>query len=383
MPTDERDGKGGSVIGSSGCVEVGRATSPCDDAAVYLLEDYRGAFWSSTRNRWTLCSMDKPRLCAALERRGRRPVLMSFSEASRSIGPEWAGRAVVYQTAEDEDLRYRSYVEDVILALESAGARLLPPFRFLRAHHNKVFADLLLRSLATGGRWLLPARCFGTAEEAALVRMTLPAVVKSASGAGSRGVHLARTERELEKAIRTVSRYRGCLGTAKELHRRIVRRGYVHQSLYREKFVVQEFVPGLDSDFKVLVYGGRVFVLRRGVRDDDFRASGSGRFSWPERPPEIVLDLAEQIRDVTDVPFLSLDIGSGPSGPVLFEVQFVGFGPLTVEQSPWHFRRCGGAWSRIDGPSSLEDVFAEAVDGALSVGDSSRRAAGGSDAWSI
>ena len=95
---------------------------------ITLIKDYRGAFWSSTRNRWTFCSMDIGRLCQRLTQHHLVPSVVTFAEAARDIGPHWKDRLVVYQSAEDPNLEYRAFVEDVVLGLEVANARLLPRF---------------------------------------------------------------------------------------------------------------------------------------------------------------------------------------------------------------------------------------------------------------
>jgi len=50
--------------------------------------------------------------------------------------------------------------------------------------------------------------------------------------------------------------------------------------LHRSKFIVQEFIPDLSNDWKVLVFWDKYYVLRRKNRPNDFRASGSGLFSF-------------------------------------------------------------------------------------------------------
>ncbi len=42
----------------------------------------------------------------------------------------------------------------------------------------------------------------------------------------------------------------------------------------------QEFVPNNDSDTRIIVVGDKAFALKRYVRDNDFRASGSGDFGY-------------------------------------------------------------------------------------------------------
>ena len=102
-------------------------------------------------------------------------------------------------------------------------------------------------------------------------------------------------------------------------------------------------------------------VLQRGVRPRDFRASGSGRFAWPEEPGDELLDFAYGLHASFGAPCSSLDIARTERGLQLLEAQFIVFGPLTLEASRWHFVRSATGWFRVDGPSILEDVFADSI----------------------
>ena len=48
-------------------------------------------------------------------------------------------------------------------------------------------------------------------------------------------------------------------------------RGYVY---------FQEFIPENNYDIRVIVIGDKAFAIKRMVRDDDFRASGSGNIRY-------------------------------------------------------------------------------------------------------
>lgn len=50
--------------------------------------------------------------------------------------------------------------------------------------------------------------------------------------------------------------------------------------VHKNYVLFQKFLPGNDCDTRVTVIGERAFAFRRLVRDDDFRASGSGRIDY-------------------------------------------------------------------------------------------------------
>jgi len=42
----------------------------------------------------------------------------------------------------------------------------------------------------------------------------------------------------------------------------------------------QEFIPNNDSDIRVIIIGEKAFAIKRMTRENDFRASGSGRIIY-------------------------------------------------------------------------------------------------------
>jgi hypothetical protein len=330
------------------------------EAKLTILTDYRGTFYSSVSNARTVCTMDVERLVRRFAEMGVTAKTCAFPDVD--LEAPWHGQHVLYQSSEDLDLRYRSYIEDVVLALSLAGANAIPRFEYLRAHHNKAFMEFLREVRQLDGDARLRARVFGTFEDFASRQVEYPAVFKAGAGAGSKGVRLAANPAEGMAAARALSSSgQAGLAAAKEWLRRLTRRGYRPYSLRRNKFVVQNFVAGLDHDFKILVYGDRVYVVRRGVRPNDFRASGSGRFTWPDVPPHGLLDFAWEVFSRLGVPAASLDVAPGAVGFRLLEVQAVCFGPVTLERSTHHWRRIGAGWERVEGVSELEATYARAV----------------------
>lgn len=133
-------------------------------------------------------------------------------------------------------------------------------------------------------------------------RATYPVVFKLRGGAGSNNVILVETPRHARTLIRRMFGPGICPGRSTLAGS--VRRS--HFSLYREfhqlggnvyrwskgldpspywarhkNYVLfQKFLPDNDCDTRVTVIGNRAFAFRRLVRDNDFRASGSGRIDY-------------------------------------------------------------------------------------------------------
>ena len=139
--------------------------------------------------------------------------------------------------------------------------------------------------------------------------------------------------------------------------------GYRKKSHHRRKFIIQEFIPNLTGDYKVLVFTDKkIFVLARETRPDDFRASGSGRFTFIKNVPDKLFEFASEVFNAFSVPFISLDIAVSDSRYYLLEFQFVSFGTYTAEKSPFHFELIDGKWELIEGSVKIESEYAAALD---------------------
>lgn len=120
----------------------------------------------------------------------------------------------------------------------------------------------------------------------------LPVVYKLPQGAGSSNVRLINTEKEAFKICRShfsfcgrpdiamkfyYSEKNACATTLQEVLQTdlykygINNRGYI---------LLQKFVPDNQYDIRVTIIGERGIIFRRKVRNNDFRASGSGRIDY-------------------------------------------------------------------------------------------------------
>jgi hypothetical protein len=133
------------------------------------------------------------------------------------------------------------------------------------------------------------------------------------------------------------------------------------ESHYYRNFILQQFIPDLRNDWKILIFQDKYYVFEREVREHDFRASGSGKFFYRAFDPTM-LDFCERIFEKFKTPWLSLDVCHSSSGFHLLEFQGIHFGPVGLLKAPYYFRKSTeNQWQRIDENSDLSTEYAESV----------------------
>jgi hypothetical protein len=202
-----------------------------------------------------------------------------------------------------------------------------------------------------------------------LSELQFPLVFKTPTGFGSTGVSMVRSAGELIAAteaaltpihprasnpIRRLKQWRS--------HRNKVERFRSKYPLLVGRVVLQEFLEGLAHDWKVLVFGKTCFCLKRFVRTNDFRASGSGNFRFDVEPPYSLLDFALDVVHRLDTPWASLDIAEMPDRYGLIEYQCVHFGLYTLMRNYRCYTKQDSGWiSRSVESPSPEEFFCDAL----------------------
>jgi hypothetical protein len=299
---------------------------------IYALTDYNGNFGSKWKSTPYRSGYDKNLLKKYFAEYGYDLIYIPLSSVNIDRS-QWVGRNVIYTSSEYAGLDYKSYIEDVVYSLELIGAQVIPKYKYLKATNNKVFMEFLQKTLV---QHPLPSYGFGTLEEfeKALGAGTipLPCVIKTSESRMSRGVECAQTKDEALTKTRSISRAIKPKAELIELLRAMKYKGYQKKSKYQGKFIVQPLIEGLDRDWKILIYWDKVFVLKRGIKKGDFRASGSGvdyKAGGDSGIPTHVLDYVYGYYKELGVPNISVDVGLGGNIPVVFEIQAVYFGTST------------------------------------------------------
>ena len=318
---------------------------------IYIVTLPNGYFGSSGSS-WSCLNTDK--ILKSLSEEGYEVSLVSISQVL-NLGLSKTD-IVIYTSA--VDCSVRAYITDVMYFV-SKKCKIIPSYESLLAHENKGFQQLYRDENEFGN--LDGGYVFDVDD----MNVEFPFVYKQITGAGSSGVKLISENGDIKNIKR---RYFG-VGLKRKLiklARRIMLSkksydiyGYLHKGF--NQAVYQTYIRGLDCDYKVLIFGDKYFVLKRSVRGGDFRASGSGDFSFSD-PPGEVLDFAQAVFFRLDVPYASLDIAISKEGEChLIEYQILNFGPYTLTNSRGFYYKDESSWKFLEKKPDLEGAFSHAL----------------------
>lgn len=335
---------------------------------IILITDYKGHFGSKSDSLHYRSGMNLKLLEEEFTQRGFSLKIISFSDIDFRQ-PFWEGKHILYTSQEDVGYIYKSYIEDIVYNLELTGAIVIPQYKYLRANNNKVVMEILRDFTFPETINHIKSYHFGTVEELYqwLLKhnITYPVVIKSTEGARSDGVFIGTDEIDLITKAKKVSVVGSNFERMKDVLRSIRHNGYKKESFFRKKFIIQNFIAGLSNDWKILVFGNRFYIEYRGVRENDFRASGSGKFKFGEEIPipipEGIFEYVELIRDTLDTPVLSLDVGYDGHKFYLFEYQAIFFSSYAQRMAGGYYAKSGGIFQYVREKNSLENVYVNGI----------------------
>jgi len=194
------------------------------------------------------------------------------------------------------------FAQQLLFALEQAGKKVFPNFNSSWHFDDKLGQKYLFEALD------IPAPnsyAFYSKKEAMtwVNRTSFPKVFKLRAGAGSYNVSLVHNKSQATKLVNkafgagfpiyskwnnlkdkwaSYKRGNATLFDVMKSMGRVVYSTNLARTLGREKGYVyfQDFLPNNDHDIRVIVIDNKAFAIKRLVRDDDFRASGSGKVQY-------------------------------------------------------------------------------------------------------
>ena len=215
------------------------------------------------------------------------------------------------------------FSKQLLYSFQVSGIKVFPDFNTGWHFDDKVGQKYLLESI---GAPLVPSYVFYTKEDALkwIEIATFPKVFKLRGGAGSHNVMLIRSKAEAVKFIKQAFG-KGFLQTnlshlvsddwrkymigkvslfyiIKDVLAFYLKPNSFCKMYNKEKGYVyfQEFIPDNTFDIRICVVDRKAFAIKRKVRENDFRASGSGNIVYSKeeidvRCVKIAFDVSERL----------------------------------------------------------------------------------------
>ncbi|WP_167619071.1 ATP-grasp domain-containing protein [Maribellus sediminis] len=267
----------------------------------------------------------------------------------------------------------------LIATLETTGKKTFPNYNASWHFDDKVAQKYLLESIQAPSikSWVSYSK-----KEAIkwVSSIHFPIVFKLKGGAGSANVKLVKDKNDANKLIRKAfgkgfrqfdrlnlfvySLKRFSIGKAKikdvikEFFKIFVRSNYEKVAGKERGYVYfQEFLPNNTFDIRIVVIGNRAFGIKRMVRKNDFRASGSGSILYDKNEiDERCVKIAFEVVDKLKTNCLTFDfLFNTENQPMIAEISY-GF----VQEG---YDDCTGYWDKsmnwIEGRFCAQDWMVE------------------------
>ncbi len=242
------------------------------------------------------------------------------------------------------------FAKQLIYSLEMAGKLVFPDFRTTWHFDDKLGQKYLLESI---GAPLVPVNVFYSMEDAKkwIHESEFPKVFKLRGGSGSMNVRLVKSSshaiRLARKAFRSGfknynsffqlkdrwTNYRIKDAPLTEVFEGLARffiptRFWTITGKDRGYIYFQDFLPGNTHDIRINYVYNKCFACRRKVRQNDFRASGSGVPDWDvSNIPDKALSIAFNVANELKLQCAAFDFILKDEDPLITEISY-GFGTL-------------------------------------------------------
>lgn len=215
------------------------------------------------------------------------------------------------------------FAKHLLYAIQQSGKKVFPDFNTNWHFDDKVGQKYLLEAI---NAHLAKSWVFYEKQDALnwISITNFPKVFKLRGGAGSSNVKLIKNSRQAKKLIhrafgsgfpsydklgdlkeqirKLTGNKNSLVALAKSIRRLFVSTRFARTIGVQKGYVLfQEFIAGNKFDIRVVTIGERAFAIKRLVRHNDFRASGSGHIIYAkneidERCVSIAFDTTQKLR---------------------------------------------------------------------------------------
>lgn len=248
----------------------------------------------------------------------------------------------------------------ILFALEHAGIKVFPDFKTGWHFDDKVAQKYLLEAIKAP---LVPSYVFYDKQQALdwAKQTTYPKVFKLKGGAGASNVKLVRSYSQAKVLINRAfgrgfaqfdrlgyfkerfNKFKSgkdtFIGVLKGFARIFITSKFSKQQPPEKGYIYfQDFIPKNNCDIRVIIISNKAFAIKRMVRENDFRASGSGNISYdPAQIRKIFIELAFKVNSKIGSSSIAFDFIVDEDGnPLIVEISY-GYATKAYD-------RCPGYW---------------------------------------
>jgi len=332
---------------------------------IIALTDYKNKFGSKHFDQPYRSGMDKEKLKSYFRALEYELEFIRLNEINDDFDA-YKNQYILYTSSEDIGYHYKSYIEDIIYSLELIGANVIPTYKHLRANNNKVFMELLRKDIDQENN--LKALVFGSLNDIITHSKGIkyPCVFKTAEGASGTGVFLANNKDELINIVKKNSSAGTFKENIKDFLRAYRHKGYIREDVFRKKFIIQDLIPSLKNDWKLYIFGEKIYIFKRPIQKGrGIKASGGGYDNYfygiEANAPNGIFNFAFSFFKKLNIPHVSLDIAFDGLKFYIIEFQAIYFGTAGIPYSKGYFTKKNEEWIFIEKMLEIEDVYAQSI----------------------
>jgi glutathione synthase/RimK-type ligase-like ATP-grasp enzyme len=244
------------------------------------------------------------------------------------------------------DYKAQMFARQLIFAIELGGISVFPDIRTCLHFDDKIAQKYLMESI--GAPFVETHAVYDKAAAFNLLEDSIfPLVFKLKGGAGSANVRLIKDKETFKtlvnksfgkgfkpnsfsnlahklsvfRKVKSVENF-GILvkGLGRVFYpNRILKK----QPIQKDYFYIQEFIPDNDCDIRVVIIGKRAFAIKRFVRENDFRASGSGDISYEKSEiPLECIKIGFEVSNKLGLQCAAYDFVLKNNEPLIIEVSY-------------------------------------------------------------
>ena len=282
------------------------------------------------------------------------------------------------------------FARNILNALKAAGCRVYPDNSDAYHFDDKIAQSYLLGALGVPTPSNYALHSARAVEDWIGSEPAFPVVAKLRAGSGASNVQLIKNIQELRSYSKKMFKIgidskpsllfkvRSNISSTRSWRQFLERLKRAPEFFFSRKSAskrpnesgyvyLQEFIPGVPYDLKVVVVGDKLSFICRGVREGDFRASGSGDLFYDHSlVTQKIIDTAFHAADVIGSDCTGFDMITYPRTelPVILELSY-GFSYVALLEAGGFYSR-DGSWHEVplNAPQTLLERIIDEISAA-------------------